>query len=59
MWIHVFVLAAMAVLAVLVFGGRMPKQEILTRREWKLLLLLLEAGKCLGAYLTYVQNADC
>lgn len=59
MWIHVFVLAAMAALAVLVFGGRLPKQEILTRREWKLLLLLLAAGNSLGAYLTYVQNEDC
>ena len=59
MWIHVFVLAGMAALGVLIFGGRLPKQEILTRREWKLLLLLLAAGNSLGAYLTYTQNGDC
>ena len=59
MWIHVFVLAGMAALGVLIFGGRLPKQEILTRREWKLLLLLLAAGNRLGAYLTYTQNGDC
>lgn len=59
MWVHILVLAGTAVLAFLVFMNRLPKQDILTRREWKLLLLLLAAGNSLGFYMTYTQNKDC
>lgn len=58
MWLHVGLLAGTVVLAVLAGRGRIPHQEMLTVREWKLLLLLLAAGNCLGAWMTYTQNKD-
>lgn len=58
MWLHVFLLAGTVVLAVLVILGKIPKQDILPKGEWRLLLLLLAAGNCLGAYMTCTQNRE-
>lgn len=58
MWLHIFLLAGTLIVAVLAVIGRIPGQDILTMREWKLLLLLLMAGNCLGAWMTYTQNKD-
>lgn len=58
MWIHIFLLAGTAALAVLVILGRVPGQQILTMREWRILLLLLVGGNCLGMYMTHTKNEE-
>lgn len=56
MWLHICLLAGTLVLAVLAGMGSIPHQDVLTVREWRLLILLLAAGNCLGAWMTYTQN---
>ena len=56
MWLHIVLLAGTAILAVMVVLGKIPWQDVLSKREWKLLILLLAVGNVLGAYLTYTQN---
>lgn len=58
MWLHIILLAGTAALTGMAVLGKIPKQNILSKREWRLLLLLLTAGNCLGGYLTYIQNED-
>ena len=44
MWLHICLLAGTLVLAVLAGMGSIPHQDVLTVREWRILILLLLKG---------------